>query len=85
MPEYIDEVIQALIEKGVPFVRSFYFYPSVGFFILFNSDILPCLSLYQTLRGNCEQRKMFRIGISDDLGSSAICLEPPGMALWYEL
>jgi hypothetical protein len=79
VPEYIDEVIRALIEKGVPFVRSFLPYTFVDPFTFFMySDILPCISLCQNFRRNYEQHKFFRPWISDYLGATAIHLESPG-------
>ena len=79
VPEYIDEVIRALIEKGVPFVRSFLPYTFVPPFTIFlYLDILPCISLRQNFKGNYEHRNILRPGIFDYLGATAIYLEPPG-------
>jgi len=51
VPEYIDEVIQALTEKGVPFVRSLLPHPFVGPILFFMySDTLPRNSLCQNFR-----------------------------------
>ena len=84
-PGYIDEVIQGLIDKRAPFVRSFLSYSFAGpiafICVAFKSDILPCISLFPTLRGIYKQCKIFRVRISDDLGARAIRFKPPGVEL----
>ena len=81
MPEHIDEVVQALTDKGVPFVRSFPLHSAGGLIAFFNSDIVPCIPLCQIPGGNGEGHKSFRVGNSDDLGAAAIYFGPPGMVL----
>ena len=79
MHEYIDEVIRALTEKEVPFVRPFLPYTFVDPFTFFMySDTLPRISPCQNFKGNYEQRKTLRPGIFDYLGATTIHLEPPG-------
>jgi hypothetical protein len=82
-PGYIDEVIQALIDQKVPFVSFFLPYSFVGncIYFRFKSDTLPRISLGSTVRGTCEQCKILRLRISDKMGTTAIYLVPPGMAL----
>ena len=59
------------------YVFLFHRFNSVSFI----SDILPPISLCPTLRGICEQLKVFGVGTSDNLGTTATCFEPSGMEL----